>query len=94
MTLCDAGGNWLESIVIPANTGERAGALLLFEKVQAASWSQSITLIWADEGFAGAEFEAQMRSLKRRCKKSLDGRWTLESRSQDKRVFVCSANGG
>ena len=61
MTLCDAGGNWLESIVIPANTGERAGALLLFEKVKAAPWSQSITLIWADEGFAGAEFEAQVQ---------------------------------
>lgn len=61
MTLCDAGGNWLESIVIPANTGERAGALLLFEKVKAASWSQDITLIWADEGFAGAEFEAQVQ---------------------------------
>lgn len=61
MTLCDAGGNWLESIVIPANTGERAGAWLLFEKVKAASWSQDITLIWADEGFAGAEFEAQVQ---------------------------------
>ena len=61
MTLCDAGGNWLESIVIPANTGERAGAWLLFEKVKAAPWSRDITLIWADEGFAGAEFEAQVQ---------------------------------
>ena len=28
-TLSDCGGNWLESVVVPANTGERAGALLL-----------------------------------------------------------------
>jgi len=61
MTLCDAAGNWLESIVIPANIGERAGALLLFEKVKAASGSQNITLIWADEGFAGVDFEAQVQ---------------------------------
>ena len=89
MTLCDAGGNWLESIVIPANTGERAGALLLFEKVKAASWSQDITLIWADEGFAGAE-----STLKRRCKKSLVGSWTLESRNQDKKASACSVSDG
>jgi putative transposase len=56
-TLCDCAGNWLESVVLPANTGERAGALALFEKVQAAPWSQKITRIWADQGFAGAEFE-------------------------------------
>jgi len=61
MTLCDAGGNWLESIVIPANTGERAGALLLFKMVKAAPWSQDITLIWADEGFGGVDFEVQVQ---------------------------------
>ena len=49
MTLCDAGGSWLESVVIPADIGERAGALLLFEKVKAAWWSGKLTLIWADE---------------------------------------------
>ncbi len=61
MTLCDAGGNWLESLVIPANMGERAGALLLFEKVKAAWWSGKLSLIWADEGFAGVEFEEQVK---------------------------------
>jgi putative transposase len=61
MTLCDAGGNWLESVVVPANTGERAGALLLFAKVQAAWWSGKLTLIWADEGFGGVEFEEQVQ---------------------------------
>ena len=44
-----------------ASTGERQGALVLFRKVKAAPWSQDLTLIWADEGFAGADFEAQVR---------------------------------
>ncbi len=61
MTLCDAAGNWLESVVLPANTGERAGALILFAKVKAASWSQNLTLIWADDGFSGVDFEASVR---------------------------------
>lgn len=59
--LCDAGGNWLESVVLPANTGERQGALVLFKKVKAATWSQNLKFIWADEGFAGATFEAQVQ---------------------------------
>ncbi len=58
--LSDAGGNWLESVVLPANTGERQGALVLFHKVKAASWSQDLKTIWADEGFAGVDFEAQV----------------------------------
>ncbi len=62
MTLCDAGGTWLESIVLPANTGERAGAWLLFEKIKATSWSQNLTLIWADEGFGGVDVEAPVQA--------------------------------
>ncbi len=61
MTLCDAGGNYLDSVVVPANTGERAGALILFPKVKPAAWSQNLTLIWADEGFGGVDFEAQVK---------------------------------
>ena len=91
MTLCDAGGTWLESIVLPANTGERAGALLLFEKAKAAGWSHNITLVWADEGLGGVDFEAQVRQ---QCGSSSVGSWTLESKSRDKRAFVCSAKGG
>lgn len=60
-TLCDCGGNWLESVVLPANTGERAGALVLFAKVKAAPWSQEITRVWADQGFGGVEFEAAVQ---------------------------------
>lgn len=69
MTLCDAGGHWLESVVIAANVGERAGALLLFERVKAQAWSQNLSLIWADEGFAGVDFEKKVRQ---------DLGWTLE----------------
>jgi putative transposase len=61
MTLCDAGGNWLESVVLPASIGERAGALLLFEKVKACWWSRKLSLVWADEGFGGVEFEHQVK---------------------------------
>lgn len=60
--LSDAGGNWLESVVLPANTGERQGALVLFRKIKAAPWSQDLKLIWADEGFAGVDFEAQIQA--------------------------------
>jgi len=60
--LSDAGGNWLESVVLPANTGERQGALVLLRKVKAASWSEDLKLIWADEGFAGVDFEAQIQA--------------------------------
>jgi len=35
--------------------------LLLFEKVKAAWWSGKLTLIWADKGFGGAHFEAQVQ---------------------------------
>ena len=60
-TLSDCGGNWLESVVLPANVGERAGALVLLAKVKEAPWSRNITRIWADQGFAGEEFEAQVQ---------------------------------
>jgi len=46
---------------MPANMGESTGALLLFEKAKTACWSGKISLIWADEGFGGAEFESQLQ---------------------------------
>ncbi len=61
-TLSDCGGNWLESVVVPANTGERAGALLLLAKAKSAPWSQNITRIWADQGFSGVDFEASVQA--------------------------------
>jgi len=56
----DSQGNVLEVVVLPANTGERQGAREVFEKSKAQAWSQSLELVWADEGFAGAHFEQEV----------------------------------
>ena len=58
----DTQGNLLESVVVPANTGERAGAWQLMEKLKASPLGQSITLIRADEGFAGADWQARVQA--------------------------------
>ena len=58
----DAMGNLLESVVSPANTGERAGAWHLLERLKASSLGQCVALIRADEGFAGADWEAQVQA--------------------------------
>jgi len=58
----DSLGNLLESIVLPANTGERAGARLLLERLKASPLGQSVALIRADEGFAGADWEDQVQA--------------------------------
>jgi len=57
----DTQGNILEVVVLPANTGERHGARELFEKAKAQAWSQTLELVWADEGFAGAQFEQDVQ---------------------------------
>lgn len=59
---CDIKGNLLESVVLPANTGERAGAWVLLERLKVSPLGQSIALIRADEGFAGADWEAQVNT--------------------------------
>lgn len=61
LTLCDAGGNWLETVVLSANSAERAGARLLFRKVQAAPGSRHLKLIGAAEGLGGVDFAAQVQ---------------------------------
>lgn len=48
-------------MVVPANTGERAGAWLLLQKLKTGVLGQSIRLIRADEGFAGADWEQQVQ---------------------------------
>jgi len=58
----DTQGHLLESVVVPANTGERAGAWLLLEKLKASVLGQNIQLIRADEGFAGADWEQQVQT--------------------------------
>ena len=55
-------GNLLESVVLPANTGERAGAWFLLERLKASPLGQSVALIRADEGFAGQDWEEQVQA--------------------------------
>ena len=57
----DTQGNLLESVVLPANSGERAGAWLLLEKLKTSGLGQNLKLIRADEGFAGVDWERQMQ---------------------------------
>lgn len=59
---CDGLGNLLESTVLPANTGERAGVWCLLERLKASPLGQSVALVRADEGFAGADWEAQVQA--------------------------------
>lgn len=47
---------------MPANTGERAGAWQLLEKLKGSPLGQNITLIRADQGFAGAQWEAAVQA--------------------------------
>ena len=58
----DTQGNLLESAVVPANTGERAGAWQLLENLKASPLGQKIQLIRADQGFAGADWEGQVEA--------------------------------
>lgn len=57
----DTQGNLLESVVVPANSGERAGAWLLLEKLKTSVLGQNLKLIRADEGFAGVDWERQVQ---------------------------------
>ena len=58
----DVMGNLLESTVLPANTGERAGAWHLLERLKGSPLSQGVALIRADEGFAGTDWEDQVQA--------------------------------
>lgn len=49
-------------MVLPANTGERAGAWTLLEKLKSSPLGQFITLVRADQGFAGADWEAKVQA--------------------------------
>lgn len=59
--LCDTQGNLLDALVVPANTDERTCALCLLVKVKKAAWSQNLQTVFADNGFAGEEFEQQIQ---------------------------------
>lgn len=61
-TASDGMGNLLESVVLPANTGERAGAWALLERLKASPLGQSLTLLRADAGCAGQDWEARVHA--------------------------------
>lgn len=57
----DTQGNVLEVVVLAAHTGERQGARAVFAKSKAQAWSQTLELVWADQGFAGVQFEQEVQ---------------------------------
>jgi len=59
--LCDMGGSLLEVVVVPADTDERTCALAVLIKAKKRLWSAQLETIFADSGFAGEEFEAQVQ---------------------------------
>jgi len=58
----DVTGNLLERIVLPADTGERAGAWRLLERLKASPWGQSVARIRADAGFVGQDWENRVQT--------------------------------
>jgi len=54
-------GNLLECVVVPADTDERTCALTVLIAAKKRPWSAQLQTIFADAGFAGEEFEAQVQ---------------------------------
>ena len=61
MTLCDKGGNFLDALVLPADTDERVCALALLVQVKKKPWWRDVSVVYADSGFAGEDFERQIQ---------------------------------
>ncbi|MFZ1494647.1 MAG: hypothetical protein WAU60_14705 [Candidatus Competibacter denitrificans] len=57
-TACDIKGNLLDSLVLPANADERVRVLL--GQLKTSPLDHAMALIRADEGFVGADWEAQI----------------------------------
>lgn len=60
-TLTDTCGFVLCAVILPANTGERAGAKVLFGQAKALAACQSLQCVFADEGFEGVEFGKEVQ---------------------------------
>lgn len=65
MELCDTQGNFLDAFVVPADVDERSCALALLVGIRKTSWGSGLQTIFADEGFAGEEFEDTVRVMLR-----------------------------
>jgi transposase len=61
VTLCDTQGNFIDALVLPANTTERTCALALLIQVKRKAWWRNVQVVFADSGFAGADFERQIQ---------------------------------
>ena len=94
MTLCDRGGNFLDALVLPANVDERVCALALLLQVKKQPWWRDVQVVYADNGFAGEDFERQIEQqcgvklqIVKRVKGAgfevLPNRWLIEQ------VFGC-----
>ena len=59
--LVDTQGWVIETVVLPAGTPERIGAAILFERAKRRLAAAKLQLVWADGGFAGQEWQAQMQ---------------------------------
>lgn len=58
-------GNWLDSVVLPADIGERLGGAFLLAKARKQDWGKNLQVIFADGGFAGDHYEKFILKLLR-----------------------------
>ena len=60
--MSDTQGNFLDALVLPAHLDERVCALALLLHVKKQPWWRDVEVVFADSGFAGADFERQIRN--------------------------------
>lgn len=94
MSLCDRGGNFLDTIVLPANWDERVCALALLLQVKKQPFWRDVQVVYADSGFSGQGFRRQIEQqcgvklhiverIKGKGFEVLPNRWLIEQ------VFGC-----
>ena len=95
VTLCDMAGNFLDALVLPANTEERVCALALLIQVKKKPWWRDVKVVFADSGFAGEDFERQIQNqcgvklhIVRREPEAPAGFHVLEKRWLEKRWLI------
>ncbi|WP_238596599.1 transposase [Abditibacterium utsteinense] len=96
MRLCDMAGNFLDALVLPADMDERTCALALLVHIQHKSWRANIEVVFADQGFEGKGFEAQIQQqcgltleIVRRDPNAPPGFTVLSKRWLIEQVFGC-----
>jgi transposase len=96
VTLCDMAGNFLDAVVMPASMDERICALALLLRVKHKPWWRDVKVVFADNGFAGADFEAQIQKqcgvkleIVRRDPNAPPGFHVLPKRWVIEQVFGC-----